>query len=60
MWPKKQNLCRNIFSYYDDIFADVNVGIDDGGVNDGAFADEHVVADLKGKEGNSKMHNIMI
>ena len=44
----------NMFSYNDDIFADVNVWIDDGGVDNGAFADEDVVTDLKGKERNTE------
>ena len=41
-------------TYNDDILSDVDVGVDDGGVDDGVLADEDVVADLKRKEGDPR------
>jgi len=38
----------------DDILPDIDVGVDDGGVDDGPFANVDVVADLKRKEGNTE------
>jgi len=53
-------LTENTFAYNDDIFADVNVRVDDGGVDDGAFPDEYVVADLKREEGNAETQKRLI
>ena len=38
----------------DDILPDIDVGVNNGGVDDGPFANVDVVADLKRKEGNTE------
>ena len=42
-----------IQTYDDHVLADVDVGAGDGGVDDGALADEDVVPDLEGEEGHA-------
>ena len=37
-------------TYNDNVFTDVDVWIDDSGVNDGTFTDENVIANLKGEK----------
>ena len=46
---------NTIRTYDDNVFADVNVGIDDSRVDNGALADENVVADLEGEKGHSEV-----
>ena len=53
-WSNRKIGYKQEKTYNDDILSDVDVGVDDGGVDDGVLADEDVVADLKRKEGNPR------